>query len=308
VTLEPDQGAIVMPLRGAAEVSNARGVLVGKVGVGQSVRFTAYEGSATVVRGSGCLERRSDGLALTDQVTNVTFRLNGRGLESEVGQVVNVSGYEESTPAGNSTPTVKVTAFEHVGKGSCTALAQRPVMLAAAMRGGGGMQTPATKPVLNIVVIEGEGAINNIRQRTAREPIVEVQDENRRPVAGALVLFALPRSGPGGTFPNGATTLSVTTDQQGRAVARGLQPNRNSGQYNITVTASYAGATVTATIAQVNAVVAAGAAGGGAAAAGIGLGTKVAIVAGVAASATVGGLAASGAIFGGGSSEPPASR
>src|SRR4051812_20333682 len=32
-------------------------------------------------------------------------------------------------------------------------------------------------PMLNLVVIEGEGAVNNIRQRTAREPVVQVQDE-----------------------------------------------------------------------------------------------------------------------------------
>jgi hypothetical protein len=198
--------------------------------------------------------------------------------------------------------------------------AQRPVLVAAAMPAGG-MQAPATKPVLNLVVVEGDGAINNIRQRTAREPIVEVQDENHRPVAGALVLFALPRSGPGGTFPNGATTLSVTTDEQGRAVARGLKPNDQSGEYDITITASYAGATATVSITQVNAIAAAAAAGaagagtaaggaaaGGAAAGGIALGTKVAIIAGVSATATVGGLAASGTIFNGSSTEPPASR
>ena len=32
-------------------------------------------------------------------------------------------------------------------------------------------------------IVEGEGAINNIRLRTAREPIVQVEDENRKPVA-----------------------------------------------------------------------------------------------------------------------------
>ena len=60
-------------------------------------------------------------------------------------------------------------------------------------------QAPAPAPAkLNIVIVEGEGAINNIRQRTAREPIVQVEDENHRPVAGAAVLFLLPENGPGG--------------------------------------------------------------------------------------------------------------
>ena len=46
-------------------------------------------------------------------------------------------------------------------------------------------------PMLNIVIVEGDGAINNIRQRTAREPIVQVEDQNHKPVAGAAVVFAL---------------------------------------------------------------------------------------------------------------------
>ena len=57
---------------------------------------------------------------------------------------------------------------------------------------------------LNLVIVEGEGAINNIRQRTAREPIVQVEDENHRPVAGAAVVFALPSNGASGVFANGA--------------------------------------------------------------------------------------------------------
>lgn len=51
-------------------------------------------------------------------------------------------------------------------------------------------------PMLNLVVLEGEGATNNIRQRTAREPIVQVEDENHKPVAGAIVVFTLPSNGP----------------------------------------------------------------------------------------------------------------
>ena len=44
---------------------------------------------------------------------------------------------------------------------------------------------------LNIVILEGEGATNNIRQRVAREPIVQVEDENRRPLAGVAVAGAV---------------------------------------------------------------------------------------------------------------------
>jgi hypothetical protein len=121
---------------------------------------------------------------------------------------------------------------------------------------GASAQAPVAK--LNLVIVEGDGAINNIRQRTAREPVVEVQDENHRPVAGALVLFALPTHGASGEFPGGAHTLSVTTDAQGRAVGRGLQPNATRGQYQIQVTASSGGATGSAIVTQTNAIAGAG--------------------------------------------------
>jgi hypothetical protein len=157
----------------------------------------------------------------------------------------------------------------------------------------------AQAPVLNIVIVEGEGAINNIRQRTAREPIVEVQDENHRPVAGAVVVFSLPTQGAGGTFAGGAHSLTVVTDDTGRAVARGMQPNGVKGQYQIHVNASMNGRTGSTNISQSNV---AGAASGAAASGGIS--TKLIVILAVAAAA-----AAGGALYathsGGGSSNSP---
>jgi hypothetical protein len=109
-------------------------------------------------------------------------------------------------------------------------------------------------PMLNLVVVEGDGAVNNIRQRTAREPVVQVEDENHRPVAGAIVVFTLPMNGPGGTFANGAKTLTVVTDNDGRAVARGLRPNTTKGQFDIRVNASKNGQTASAIISQTNVI------------------------------------------------------
>ena len=106
---------------------------------------------------------------------------------------------------------------------------------------------------LNIVIVEGEGAINNVRQRTAREPIVQVEDENHRPIAGASVLFLLPDSGPSGVFGNGSRTLQVMTDSKGRAVAKGLRLNNVSGKFQIKVEASFKGSSATASIGQANA-------------------------------------------------------
>jgi hypothetical protein len=106
---------------------------------------------------------------------------------------------------------------------------------------------------LEIVILDGDGAINNIRQRTAREPIVQVQDENHKPVAGAVVLFTLRGSanGAGGSF-NGATELRVTTDALGRAQGIGFTPNAITGKFSISVTASLGMLTAVAIIHQEN--------------------------------------------------------
>ncbi|HEV3333934.1 MAG TPA: hypothetical protein VG096_23270 [Bryobacteraceae bacterium] len=160
-----------------------------------------------------------------------------------------------------------------------------------------------SQQMLNLVVVEGEGAINNIRQRTARDPIVRVEDENHKPVAGAAVVFLLPSQGASGTFTGGVQTLTVMTNAQGLAVGRGLKPNNVQGQYQISVNASFQGQTASIAIAQSNALAAAGTA---AAAAGIS-GKLIAVL------LIAGGAAAAGAVAatrGGSSSNntsPPAS-
>jgi hypothetical protein len=105
---------------------------------------------------------------------------------------------------------------------------------------------------LNIVVVEGEGATNNVRQRVAREPIVQVEDENHKPIAGAVVVFTLPTEGATGQFANGGKSLTVVTDNQGRAVAQGLRLNQVAGKVPIHVNASYRGLTARTTIEQVS--------------------------------------------------------
>lgn len=103
-----------------------------------------------------------------------------------------------------------------------------------------GQPSPDT---LRIIVIDGDEAINNIRDRSAREPIVAVEDENHNRMEGAIVVFTLPGSGPGGRFVSGGNTFSTTTDSGGRAVAQGLRPNSLAGRFEIRVNASYQGKT-----------------------------------------------------------------
>jgi hypothetical protein len=162
-------------------------------------------------------------------------------------------------------------------------------------------QTPAT---ISIVIVEGEGAINNVKERVNREMIVQVEDQNHKPVAGAAVIFFLPNDGPGGTFANGTTSFTTTTNAQGRATARGIQFNGLAGPMQVRVSASYAGRTASAIINQTNALSGASTAGtgiGGGAGGGLSLATKIIIIAAIA-----GGAAAAGIVVGthGGSSSP----
>jgi hypothetical protein len=149
------------------------------------------------------------------------------------------------------------------------------------------------------VVLEGEGAVNIIQQKTAVAPVIEVRDRNDQPISGALVRFAI-RNGRS-TF-SGARSLSVVTDAAGRAAATGFAPT-GSGALQIGATATFQGQTAAITIAQTNVLTAAQAAGitagagstGGSSAgatAGAGGGglspTTLAVVAGAAVGGTLG--------------------
>jgi len=97
---------------------------------------------------------------------------------------------------------------------------------------------PAQVAVLQIQVIEGEGAVHAPGSRSARPLTVEVRDETGKPVEGAAVSFHLPENGPGGTFTNGLRTEVVMTDARGRAALHALQLNRTAGRFEIRIVAS----------------------------------------------------------------------
>lgn len=95
---------------------------------------------------------------------------------------------------------------------------------------------------LQVSVLDGEGAFNDIKRGLARMPVVEVRDDDGRLVQGAKVVFQLPDMGASGSFTDGSRTMIATTDAQGRASAKGLKPNKVEGTYVISVTASKDGA------------------------------------------------------------------
>jgi hypothetical protein len=153
-------------------------------------------------------------------------------------------------------------------------------------------QSQTSEPTVIIRFVEGQGAINNVNRGTAFEPVIEVLDRRGQPVAGVSVTFTLPTVGPGGTFPDGGKSLVTRTDENGRATARGLRPNRLAGQFEIRVTATREGESTTAMLTQTNAAPAESEHGSA---------RKWAILLGIAGGAAIVGIAAG---HGGGGSSP----
>ena len=92
--------------------------------------------------------------------------------------------------------------------------------------------------ILQIRVIEGEGAVHQPGSRSTRPISVEITEETGKPVSGAAVSFHLPGDGPGGAFVNGLRTEVVITDIHGRASLHGLLANRIPGRFQIRILAS----------------------------------------------------------------------
>ena len=97
---------------------------------------------------------------------------------------------------------------------------------------------PAAGAGLSITILEGDNAIVNTRQRLGREAIVQVEDENHKPVAGAAVTFFAPNSGPSAVFSNGSNNITILTDSKGQAVVRGIKANQVAGKAEIKITAT----------------------------------------------------------------------
>ena len=99
-------------------------------------------------------------------------------------------------------------------------------------------RAPAQVAILQMKVIEGEGAVHAPGSRAARPLTVEVTDETGKPLEGAAVSFHLPDEGAGGSFANGLRTDVVITDVRGQATVRTLVLNRIPGRFQVRIVAS----------------------------------------------------------------------
>ena len=163
---------------------------------------------------------------------------------------------------------------------------------------------------LTVDVLQGQGAEHSIIAPQEAAVTLRVTNEMEMPVTGAVVVFQLPQSGPGGAFLTGNRFATVMTDSMGLANAQ-VQPNRVPGAFTIIATVSYLdyqSETLNIEQANVNPAVTSRPAPGQTPARRGGSGKLIAIVAligGAAAGAALG-LAGGGGGGGGSPSPPPA--
>lgn len=167
-------------------------------------------------------------------------------------------------------------------------------------------QTGPPAPKYKIEILSAAGKLNSRKKGVvSSESVIRVTDSNDIPVAGATVMFVIAQLSSGSaTFANGAASTIVSTNAAGIA-STGAVGASASSTFNISVTASVSGQSVTATI-PVNmsaAAAGAGAAAGGAAGAGAGIsGATIGILVAVGAAAAIG----AGVALGGGKNNNPA--
>jgi hypothetical protein len=91
--------------------------------------------------------------------------------------------------------------------------------------------------IVQLKVVEGDGAVYRTGSRAARGLTVLVTDEAGKPVERAAVSFRLPEEGATGMFGSGLRTEVVTTGPDGRATVWGMQWNKTAGAVQIRITA-----------------------------------------------------------------------
>jgi hypothetical protein len=150
------------------------------------------------------------------------------------------------------------------------------------------------RPTYRIEILSAAAKPTRRRQgMVSSESVIRVTDSNDRPVAGVVVTFSVTQlSGGSASFVNGTTSAFVTTNASGIA-STGPVTASTASTFNISVSASVSGQTLTATIPVNMATVAAGA-GGATAGAAAGAGAGAGAGGGISA-AVIGVIAAAGA-------------
>jgi hypothetical protein len=115
---------------------------------------------------------------------------------------------------------------------------------------------PAPLPTiegLKVVVLAGREEVNDIQRKVMAPLVVEILDQNDRPVEGAEVVFRFPLEGPSAVFAGGRTSLTARTNGQGEVAATNWMANSQTGRFQVHVSASYGNQVGQATFSMSNA-------------------------------------------------------
>jgi hypothetical protein len=105
---------------------------------------------------------------------------------------------------------------------------------------------------LKLIVLAGNGEMNDLERRVMAPLVVQVVDQNERPVEGAEVVFRFPISGPGAAFAGGKASETVRTNGVGQAAAVGWMANGQVGPFQVHANASYGNQVGETTISMTN--------------------------------------------------------
>jgi hypothetical protein len=106
---------------------------------------------------------------------------------------------------------------------------------------------------LKIRVLAGNGESNDLERKVMAPLVVQVVDQNERPMEGAEVVFRFPISGPSAAFPGGKTSVTARTNGGGQATAVNWMANGQVGTFTVHVNASYGNQVGEATLSMTNA-------------------------------------------------------
>src|SRR6266852_588490 len=106
---------------------------------------------------------------------------------------------------------------------------------------------------LKVTALAGNHEANDLERALMAPLVVQVLDQNDRPVESAEVVFRFPLNGPSAIFRGGNTSQTVHTNGQGQAAAQNWMANNQVGTFEVRVTASYGNQLGEATVSMTNA-------------------------------------------------------
>lgn len=92
---------------------------------------------------------------------------------------------------------------------------------------------------LKIIALSGQDQMNDLERKIMAPLVVQVLDQNDRPVEGAEVVFRFPLNGPGAIFRSGKNSQTERSNGTGEAAATHWMANNQVGSFEVHVTATY---------------------------------------------------------------------